>query len=204
MSVRQARLDSSLRATIVERTPLLYAAGADEALDRPAHVRAGSSLAWVNDHLVLVQDDANFLALIQPDSGHVDSVVLPAGEGGLRQFGDDRGNKKYKQDLEACCSLSGTDGQVLLAFGSGSKRRRRQILRVDHWHAAAPRLSLTDASRLYVVLEATTDFAGSDMNIEKVPCTSTACCVCLVGAMANGVTASFPSTRPVTSPWMTC
>ncbi len=166
MSVRRATLDPALRATIVERTPLRYAAGADSTLDRPAHVRAGSSLAWVNDHLVLIQDDTNFLALIHPGSGRVDSITLPVGEAGLRQFGDDRGNKKYKLDLEACCSLPGPDGPLLLAFGSGSKRRRRNILLADQWTSAAPRLALTDASPLYEALESSTDFAGSDMNIE--------------------------------------
>jgi hypothetical protein len=45
-------------------------------------VRAGSSLSWFGDRLALIQDDANFLVLIEPHSLQVDPIPLPAGEGG--------------------------------------------------------------------------------------------------------------------------
>jgi hypothetical protein len=69
--------DARLAATVVERRPLWYCAGADAALDRPAHVRAGSSLAWLEGRLAVLQDDANFLALVDPRTGGVDSISLP-------------------------------------------------------------------------------------------------------------------------------
>ncbi|MBP6772630.1 MAG: hypothetical protein KA154_06485 [Gemmatimonadaceae bacterium] len=165
-AVREAVRDPSLRAEVVARVPLHYTDGADESLDRPAHVRAGSSLAWLDDHLALVQDDANFIALVHPRDGHVQAIALPPGEGGVRQFDDGRGNKKHKLDLEACVTVRGPTGSRLMAFGSGSKRRRRRIAILDDATTHTPRVRLHDAEALYELLEATTGFAGSDMNIE--------------------------------------
>jgi hypothetical protein len=74
--------DPALSATVLARTALRYSAGADAAADRPAHVRAGSSLAWLGLRLAAVQDDANFIALVDPGSGRVDSPGLADGRGG--------------------------------------------------------------------------------------------------------------------------
>lgn len=134
--------------------------------DRPAHVRAASSLAWIDHEVALVQDDANFAALVDPGPGTVRSIALPRGEGGLRQFDDARGNKKYKLDFEGCVAVPGTDGPLLLAFGSGSKRRRRRVLTIDRWQRDEPRIRVVDAKSLYERLEAEITFAGSDMNLE--------------------------------------
>ena len=151
---------------------MLYRDGPDRSLDRPAHVRAGSGLSWIGDRLVLVQDDANFVAVVDPATGLAESITLPAGEAGLRQFDDQRGNKKFKLDLEACCGLLGPAGPLLIALGSGSKKRRRQVAIVDEWARAAPRadprVTLVAADDLYRSLERASDFAGSDMNIEGV------------------------------------
>src|SRR4249920_752185 len=94
--LRTARHDPSLSAIVVDQRPLYYAAGADAALDRPANVRAGSSLAWVPGGLAVIQDDTNFLAIIDPGTGAVRSIPLPAGKRGVRQFDTERGNKKAK------------------------------------------------------------------------------------------------------------
>ncbi len=69
-----AHRDPALRARIVRKVPLVYAAGADPALDRPAHVRAGSGLAWIGGVLAVMQDDANFIALADPVTGLVAAV----------------------------------------------------------------------------------------------------------------------------------
>lgn len=167
-STRVAQLDETLQAVVVARRPLTYAAGADESNDRPAHVRAASSLAWVGDELALIQDDANFVALVRPEPLEVRSLALPRGKDGLRQFDDARGNKKYKLDLEACASIARENGPLLMALGSGSKKRRRKILMVDQWTRDEPRVVLADANSLYERLEAEHRFAGSDMNIEGV------------------------------------
>jgi hypothetical protein len=163
---RKATLDPTLSAMVMSRQPLYYAEGSDADEDRPEHVRAASSLAWIRDEIALVQDDANFVALLHPERGNARAVALPRGEAGLRQFDDHRGNKKYKLDLEACAALSDADGPMLLAFGSGSKKRRRRIALVDRWHDVAPRVTLVEATSLYERLEAEHAFAGSDMNIE--------------------------------------
>ena len=167
-----ARRDATLAARIVKRTELRYAAGADETLDRPAHVRAASGLARVAGKIVVIQDDANFLAVIDEHAHTIDSITLPAGEDGRRQFDDLRGNKSFKLDLEACTVIpSGANGaeaigDLFVAFGSGSGSRRENVVVVDGWERDAPRVRLYNASALYAVLRETRDFAGSEMNIE--------------------------------------
>lgn len=90
--------DPALKAIVQKSMPLFYSEGANLTLDRSAHVRAGSSLSWFGDRLVLIQDDANFLVLIEPHTLQVDTICLPVGEGGLREFDDLRGNKRFKLD----------------------------------------------------------------------------------------------------------
>ncbi len=48
-----------------------YRQGANAAEDRPAHVRAGSSVNRFANKLAVVQDDANFVALIS-NAGEVE------------------------------------------------------------------------------------------------------------------------------------
>ena len=164
--MRHARLDPALTATILSRRSLRYRTVAHPSLDRPAHVRAGSSLTWVGARLGVVQDDANFVALVDPRTGLARSIALPAGAEGRRQFDDALGNKKFKLDLESCCTIEGASGAMLVALGSGSKKRRRRIVTIESITARLPRVSVIDAESLYVALEAAGEFAGSDLNIE--------------------------------------
>ncbi len=162
--------DPTLEARIVRRTPMLYADGADQALDRPAHVRAASSVTWVGDRLALVQDDANFVALVDPRTGLADAVTLPAGEDDARTFDVARGNKKHKLDLEAMMRVPVDGGALLLAFGSGSKKRRENVMRL-RFDGRGDRLIPGDPDIIplpdfYAALRGTPEFAGSDMNIE--------------------------------------
>src|SRR5262245_26061257 len=163
MTVLRARRDPKLRAAVVSRRLLLYAAGADASLDRPAHVRAGSSLAWVGDRLAVVQDDALFLAFVDPVTARVDSIALPAPDG-VRQFDERRGNKKAKADLEACIAVRRADEQLLIAFGSGSSPVRERILVVRDPLGRA-RADFVDASPFYALLRDPA-FAGSELNLE--------------------------------------
>src|SRR5688500_15377586 len=121
-----SRRDDTIAAVVVDQRPLWYAGGADAAMDRPAHIRAGSGLAAVPGGIALIQDDANFVVVLTPRGECARAIALPAGEGGLRQFDDVRGNKKYKLDLEACVSMEAAGETLLLALGSGSKKRREQ------------------------------------------------------------------------------
>lgn len=156
--------DPALQAMVIRTTPLFYDRGADSAIDRPAHVRAGSSLSWIGTRLALVQDDANFLVLIDPQSFEVEAIALPPGEAGLRQFDDRRGNKRFKMDLEACTTIPTPDGDLFLAFGSGSTAQREQILMVQE--SEALRFTLHQAGTLYAQLRDCTEFSGSELNLE--------------------------------------
>jgi hypothetical protein len=162
-----ARRDDALAARVVRTVQLVYAADPDGMLDRPAHVRAGSGLAWVGGELLCVQDDANFVARVDPETGRAHPVTLPAGEGGLRQFDDTRGNKGFKLDLEACTAVpDGRGGEMLLALGSGSSGRRERILRVGDAPAAHPYVELREAITFYARLREAREFSGSELNVE--------------------------------------
>ena len=118
-----------------------YAAGADAAIDRPAHVRAASGLAWVGDshgRIAVIQDDANFVALVDPATGAAEAIVLASGHEGLRQFDDARGNKAHKLDLEALATVADGTRTLLLAFGSGSSARRESVLVLEDVARTAP------------------------------------------------------------------
>ncbi|HEU4325649.1 MAG TPA: hypothetical protein VFS21_21090 [Roseiflexaceae bacterium] len=163
-----ASRDDTLLATVVRVTELRYSEGADELLDRPAHVRAGSSLARLGGLVAVLQDDASFVALIEPEGDLVRAVPLPAGEGGLRLFDDLRGNKHGKLDLEACVALPGGGGDTLLALGSGSSPLREQVAVIEGCAGPAPLVRLYPAPAWYAALRDAEAFAGSELNIEGV------------------------------------
>lgn len=144
-----------MRATVVHRRPLRYDAGADPALDRPPHVRAASALLRLDDALVVVQDDAHWFAVLH--EGGVEAVPLPRGPGGLRLFGDDRGNKRHKLDLEAALTLPGR----IVALGSGSTPARERAV-VLPWPSGRP--EVVPLPDLYAALRAA--FPGAELNIE--------------------------------------
>ncbi|HEU0301913.1 MAG TPA: hypothetical protein VFR37_20830 [Longimicrobium sp.] len=167
MPIHTARHDPALRARVVRILPLAYAEGADAALDRPAHVRAGSGLAWIGGALAIMQDDAGFVALADPATGRCRAITLPAGEGGVRQFDDGRGNKRFKLDLESCVAVpDGEGGEVLAGFGSGCSPVRQRVLLVMDAAGATPRVELRDATAFYARLRAAAEFAGSELNVE--------------------------------------
>ncbi|HRC57774.1 MAG TPA: hypothetical protein PKU97_17685, partial [Kofleriaceae bacterium] len=72
-----AALDPRLTVRILRRTALRYRRGADVAMDRPAHVRASSALCRLGQALVVLQDDAAFVGVVDPDTGWVDDLPLP-------------------------------------------------------------------------------------------------------------------------------
>lgn len=160
-----ARLDSRLTARLVNRRDLIYSAGPDETRDRPAHVRSGSGLCWFNERLHILQDDANFFARLD-SAGKVDALELPPGADGKRLFDDTRGNKHHKLDLEACLSAVVDNSEVLIAFGSGSTEARERIAIVRQQPDGLTDVRLTPAPELYARLRETTDFSGSELNIE--------------------------------------
>jgi hypothetical protein len=172
----QARRDEELVARVVSRRELFYATGPHDQLDRPAFVRSGSGAAWVGKELAIVQDDANFIALVNPETGVVRDVSLPADTDGRRQFDDERGNKGRKLDLEACFSIESDDAEEtrLVAIGSGSTAAREKIVtlrfscRDSRDTPEDPVIRVTNASTLYAALRAEKRFSGSELNIEGV------------------------------------
>ena len=155
----RATLDPDLHAVLDDMVPLVYAPGAAAAAeDVPPHVRAASAMRRLGSRLVIVQDDVNVLALHR-EGGRAGAVLLPAGEGGHRAFGDARGNKHAKMDLEACAALP--DGR-LVAFGSGSTPRRERLVVLGP--AGMPRV--VEAGDLYAMLRRDVAFAGSQLNVE--------------------------------------
>jgi hypothetical protein len=138
--------------------PLRFDAAAP-GLDLPGHVRAGSGLTLWRGWRVVVQDDVHALALVDPASHTVHSVPLPAGPDGVRTFGDDRGNKHLKKDLEACLTLP--DGR-LVALGSGSTTGRQRIVVMSDDLS----IRVIDGASLFGHLRARGDFSGAELNIE--------------------------------------
>jgi hypothetical protein len=150
----EASQDERLTARIVRRVPLIYNAGPP---DRPPHVRAASGVRRLGGQLAVVQDDANWIALVEAGAGGDDAiraVPLPPGPGGERLL-----EKKLKLDLEACVVAP---GEVLVAFGSGSTAARERVALLLPDLTSA----LRDAAPLYRALRETVDFAGSELNVE--------------------------------------
>jgi hypothetical protein len=158
-----------MTARIVARAQLRYAEGPDATLDRPAHVRAGSGLRYVETvaggRLVVAQDDASFLAVVDPTSMRATSIALPAGPGGKRLFGDDRGNKKDKLDLECVETFTVDERPLVVALGSGSlpPRERAVLARLDRGVAS---VQVVDASALFAALRAHPLLASCELNLE--------------------------------------
>lgn len=160
-----AKKDDTLKARIIKQTSLEYHDKADVA-DRPPHVRAASSLAPFGEELAIIQDDAQFLALVNPKTSQVTSIPLPASASGYRLF-DDKKSKKEKIDLEACVAVPGTNNRLLVAFGSGSKESREWIMTVD-WRNKddKPKIELHHADSLFNYMREQKEFCGAGLNIE--------------------------------------
>jgi hypothetical protein len=143
-------------ARITARRPMRYRGGADASIDRPAHVRSASALVWLGARLVVVQDDAAFLAIVDPLTGDADDV--PFG-GPVRVFEERRGNKRDKPDLEAAFAL----GDTLVAIGSGGPLPARQVI-VTWTPGTAPVVHARP--RLFDVLARACAPAGGALNVE--------------------------------------
>ena len=163
-----AERDPTLTARVVRRVSMRYSAGPDAASDRPAHVRAASGIAWVGSRVAVIQDDANFIALVDPATGLADPVTLPTGPRGLRLFDDGRGNKADKLDHEALTSIESAGETLLVALGSGSTSRRESIALISRFDAPEPVIRVAVTRQFYAALRASTPFAGSELNVEGV------------------------------------
>jgi glucose-1-phosphate adenylyltransferase len=147
------------------------------------------------ERFAVVQDDANFLALVDPATGLADAVTFPAGVGGRRTFSKAEGTKEHKLDLEACCMVahpSRPGERLLVAFGSGSTDRREQVVVVEGLEtgpADAARVTLVDASALYAALRRSRRSPGRSSTWRAPPGWATGptpWCACSRAATARG------------------
>lgn len=153
--------DVAFEARVVRRISLRYRGGADDALDRPAHVRAASGLCWWRGGLAVVCDDVSFAGMLDPDSGLVDPITLPHAPGGRRQFDTGRGNKADKLDLECVFAA----GERLIALGSDSGlavRRQALIIDLD--------VRLVPLPRFYAALRQPEVLGRGQLNLEAATC----------------------------------
>ncbi len=157
----QATLSSSLTATLGPSRPLFSQHGAYPLEDLPSHVRAASSVRRHGSRLVILQDDVNALAVLDPSSGNVQSLLLSSGPDGARVFDDARGTKRFKLDLEASIVLP--DG-TLVAFGSGSSEHREKVVTLAARKDAFPQLLRAD--EFYRALRVHANERGARLNIE--------------------------------------
>ncbi len=161
----KARRDPKLRARIMTARTLTYDGPSDlrelAPGERPAHVRAGSGIAWSGEKMVLIQDDADMLALIDgsASSGGVAGMRLKAPPGAHKEKGH--------LNLEAVLSAKDWRGDYLLAFGSGTSAAHRNIARV-RLGGGDTELSVFETRKFYQALEELSEFAVTKLNIEGV------------------------------------
>jgi hypothetical protein len=153
-------------ARVVARREMTYPEGPSEEADRPPHVRAASGLSAFREHLAVIQDDANWLALIDADQ-HVTAVPLPPSPAGDRVFSKKRGNQGDKYDLEACVTVLSGEHQELVGFSSGSRPEREWVLRVrEHLSEGKFDAEFVPAQAFYAALRNNEHFSGAGLNIE--------------------------------------
>lgn len=174
---RRALSDPTLTARVTGSLEMIYQEGPSADEDRPPHVRAASGLSTFREYLAVIQDDANWLGLIDGNQRIV-AVPLPPAPSGARVFSKSRGNKDDKYDLEACITVPGHDGHELVGFSSGSRVGREWILRVkENLPDDASALTLEqlascleaeflEARPFYDSLRANKEFSGAGLNIE--------------------------------------
>ncbi len=148
-----ARFDPALAIRVISSRELHYTTTASPDDDRPAHVRAASGLAYTGGRLLVIQDDAAFIATVAREE--VSAIALPRGAGGRRRFEVALGNKHDKLDLEACVAV----GDEIWAFGSGSSAMRERIAVIGY------ATEIVDASVLYGKIR---DELGHAINLEGV------------------------------------
>jgi hypothetical protein len=165
--------DPQLQASVTGRRQMVYKEGPCDKEDRPAHVRAASGLSAFMEYLAVIQDDANWLALIDGDE-NVTAIPLPPSPKGDRLFSKSRGNKDDKYDLEACITVTSGGRSELVGFSSGSRQERAWVLRVrDKSEGAAAAdiagsltAEFADAAAFYQSMRDSVDFSGAGLNIE--------------------------------------
>jgi hypothetical protein len=153
-------------AKVITAHDMTYRDGPSDDDDRPEHVRAASGLSAFREYIAVIQDDANWLALIDADQ-QVTAVPLPPSPAGDRVFSKKRGNQDDKYDLEACVTVRSGDDHELVGFSSGSRLGREWVLRVREPEGGGElKAEFTPASAFYAAMRDNLAFSGAGLNIE--------------------------------------
>jgi hypothetical protein len=152
------------KARVIARHEMTYRDGPSDKDDRPPHVRAASGLSAFREWIAVIQDDANWLALIDADQ-QVTAVPLPPSTKGDRVFSEKRGNQGDKYDLEACVAVGSGDNLELVGFSSGS-RERDWVLRVREDNSGRLGAAFVEAPAFYAAMRKNKAFSGAGLNIE--------------------------------------
>lgn len=163
----RARHEPSWQARVTSRKAMTYREGPCDKEDRPPHVRAASGLSRFREYIAVIQDDANWLALIDAD-GDVTAIPLPPSPKGDRVFSKRRGNRGDKYDLEACVTVHNGEELELVGFSSGSRAEREWLLRVRDRGGEDLDLEaeFVPATLFYRSLRELPEFSGAGLNIE--------------------------------------
>jgi hypothetical protein len=162
----QAVEEPRWKAQVVARHDMIYHEGPSVDHDRPPHVRAASGLSAFREWLAVIQDDANWLALIDSNQ-HITAVPLPPSPAGDRVFSKKRGNQADKYDLEACVTVTTGDTCELIGFSSGSRAEREWVLRVRETKEDGRLVAeFVPAPAFYAAMRDLEVFSGAGLNIE--------------------------------------
>jgi len=154
------------QARVIAAHDMTYRDGPSRRFDRPPHVRAASGLSAFRECLAVIQDDANWLALIDTDQ-QITAVPLPPSPAGDRVFSKKRGNQRDKYDLEACVTVSSGTSEELVGFSSGSRHEREWVLRVREDNGGGDlKAEFVPAPGFYASLRDHKRFSGAGLNIE--------------------------------------
>lgn len=162
----RATEEARWQARVIAAHDMTYRDGASDKYDRPPHVRAASGLSAFRECLAVIQDDANWLALIDTNQ-QITAVPLPPSPAGDRVFSKKRGNQGDKYDLEACVTVSSGNRQELVGFSSGSRHEREWVLRVrEDKDGGGLKAEFVPAPAFYAALRNYKPFSGAGLNIE--------------------------------------
>lgn len=161
----RAEEETRWSARVIAARDMTYCDGPSDEDDRPAHVRAASGLSAFRERLAVIQDDANWLALIDADQ-QVTAIPLPASPAGDRVFSKKRGNQTEKYDLEACVAVCSGETEELVGFSSGSRPEREWVLRVRDDENGELNGEFTPAPAFYAAMRDNRGFSGACLNIE--------------------------------------
>jgi len=126
-------------------------------------VTAASGVAPLGDGWLIAQDDAVFAAWAR--AGSVLPVPLfPPVDGHVR-FSEAAGTKHLKPDLEVACpaEVDGAPGVLLLGSGSGPRRMRGVLVRLQEGH---PHARIADLAPLYSRVAELLDVTMDQLNLE--------------------------------------